>query len=77
MSTYYTMQVKLSEGYTVAGNNTIEFKDIEGTEMNIRACQDAWTRGVKLQTAPGTYQLVSPFLISEIFLIKQDKKYSI
>lgn len=66
--TYFTMQVHLQDGKTVH-----EFKDIE--ESNLDRCRDVWQRGVKVQTSPIAFELISPFFIKHVYLIRQDQKF--
>lgn len=79
---YYTLQVKYGNSLNPS---TIEFKDLcPGTtdEKLIRDWQrkmreNLWTTGFQIETAAGTFQFISPFLIHTAYLILQDGKYGI
>jgi len=66
---YYTLQIKLNSG------ETHEFKDID--EVGFQFIKSTiWVRGVKIQTAPMTWELICPLRINEAIIIEQDKKFA-
>lgn len=73
---YYTLQIT----YGGTGKpNVEEFKDMEpgsmafGTWKNMLR-EKLYSTGFALQTAPGTWEFISPLRIHTAYLIRQDRK---
>lgn len=49
--------------------------DVEGWKKEIQ--RRLYQNGFSIMTAPGSYQLFSPFSIVTAYLIKQDKKFAL
>ena len=68
--TYYTVQIHLCNG------EKIELKDFTA-EQTAKLRDEVWIKGIKRESAPKTWELISPLLIKNIYLILQDQKYSV
>lgn len=72
---FYTAQVCLHVETYTTGLKTIEFKDIQGDHINFFQ-ENVWKKGV-IHIAPnGVIELINPYKISHVILMKQDKKYN-
>lgn len=82
---YYTLQIEYipnTKGIAT-GAITVEFKDLErppALAVNTwykSQISDLYIKGIALQTAPGTYELISPLRIRTAYLIKQPGKIGV
>lgn len=83
--TYFTLQITYLCPSTEQLNKTCieERKDLcapDNTpeiEWKRTLQQRLYTFGFQVQTAPGTWEFISPFRVITAFLITQDKKYGL
>lgn len=76
---YYTLQIHYRSTHDP---DIEERRDMTPGAMNenewIKAIREnIWKAGFTLCTAPGCYEFINPLVIVRVFLIKQDKKYSL
>lgn len=76
---YYTLQIHFGSSIKAEVH---ELKDLNPGTMEEKAWISSlrakiYTTGFNIETAPGTIQLISPFIVTKIFLIKQDGKFAI
>ena len=77
MDKYYTFQIvlhRVQEG--TDAHEAHEFKDCLDTQIN-QLRNDVWTKGIRINLTPTSWEIISPFLIKQAFVIQQDKKYNI
>jgi hypothetical protein len=79
---YYTLQIRYGDSMKPS---TVEFKDMTPGETNDEQFIKLWMRdirrnlwqtGFQIETTPGNFELLSPFRIHSVYLLKQDKKYN-
>jgi hypothetical protein len=72
---YYTFQVHITSGGLKQADQVLEFKDIEESMMHAR-WKEIFKSGVKVQSAPLTWEIISPFRIRTVFIVEQPFKYT-
>lgn len=74
---WYTFQIILHRKEPNSEDlETHEFRDctpekIELLRMNV------WTNGVKINHTPNSWEVICPFSIKQVFIVKQDKKFGV
>ncbi len=76
---YYTLQIYYGNPEKP---EIINFKDLTNGETEyLKWMQEVriklWTAGFQKQNTPGTWEFVSPFLITRVLFIEQDRKYGV
>jgi hypothetical protein len=73
---YFTFQITFnSPGHDKAEH--IEFKDIEEWRAVKEFQKNIWTSGFRRQLSPISWELVSPFRITSVMVLKQPHKFAI
>lgn len=76
MENYYTLQLVLcrkAEGTDEYEKH--EFRDVTPKRLAILS-KAVWTTGVWIKQTPGAWEIISPFMLKQAFVIKQDRRYS-
>lgn len=75
---YWTAQIHyISEKMDITEKPMVEeLKDFEDAAIG-QFSNTVWTKGFRKTTAPSTWELVSPYRITQIFIIQQKQKYGI
>lgn len=72
---WYTLQVVLHRKEQGTDNNeTHEFRDCTPDHVEIYR-KVIWQQGLKLKQSATCWEIVSPFAILAVFIIKQDRKF--
>jgi len=74
---FFTCQVILCrEDKDTNAPEAHEFKDCTADRAAVLR-NEVWTKGLRINHSPTCWEIVSPFMIKQFFIIQQDKKYSV
>ncbi len=77
MDKYFTFQVKLHRKEQGTDEpETHEFKDCDEQRAGILR-NDVFTKGIRINHSPTSWEIISPFMVKQVFIFQQDKKFGL
>lgn len=76
MENWFTFQVTLhrkEEGTDMC--QVHEFRDCDDARIK-ELRNDVWTKGLRINMSVTSWEIISPFMVKSVMIIKQDKKFN-